>query len=150
VFKSDFDGNYIIVRLGSESIDALIDTGAVCSSINEKTARDLKLHVVPKINWNTKPLLSANGSELETIRHVMAELYLKGLKVEHRAEVAKSLSPPFILGMDFLTANQACINYALKPPMFTLFDYLLELPCYTCCDENNCYSGMYCVRSYVS
>jgi len=40
--------------------------------------------------------------------------------------------------MDFLTANQACINYALKPPMFTLFDGLIELPFYTCCDENNC------------
>jgi len=38
-FNSDFDGNYITVRLGSESIDALIDTGAVRSLINEQTAR---------------------------------------------------------------------------------------------------------------
>jgi len=67
----------------------------------------------------------------------MAELYLKGLKVEHHMEVAKYLSPPFILGRDFLMANQACVNYALKPPMFTLFDGLIELPFYTCCDENN-------------
>jgi len=64
----------------------------------------------------------------------MADLYLKGLKIVHRMEVVKSLSPPFIFGMDFLTANQACINYALKPPMFTLFDGLIELPFYTCCD----------------
>jgi len=71
----------------------------------------------------------------------MSELYLKGLKIEHHMEVAKSLSLPFILGVDFLMANQAGINYALKPPMFTLFDGLIELPFYTCCDENKwlCY-----------
>ena len=68
----------------------------------------------------------------------MAELYLKGLKVKHRMDVAKSLSPSFILGMDFLMVNQACMNYALKPPMFTLFDGSIKLPFYTCCDENNC------------
>ena len=49
--NSDFDGNYITVRLGSESIDALIDTAAVRSLINEQTARDLKLQVVPKTTW---------------------------------------------------------------------------------------------------
>jgi len=52
-------------------------------------------------------------------------------------EVAKSLSPSFILGMDFLMTNQAGINYALKPPMFTLYDGLIELPFFTRCDENN-------------
>jgi len=128
VFNSDFDGHYITVRLGSESLDALIDTGAVRSLINEQTARDLKLHVVPKTNWNSKPLLSANGSELETIGHVMAELYLKGLKVEQCLEVSRSLSLPLILGFDFLRMNQACINYALRPSMFTLFDGLIQLP----------------------
>jgi len=96
---------------------------------------------------NSKPLLSANGSEVETSGHVMAELYLKGLKIEHRMEVAKSLSPSFILGMDFLIANQAGINYALKPPMFTLYDRLIELSYFTHCDENNCYSGSYSVDS---
>ena len=87
---------------------------------------------------NSKPLLLANGSEVETTGHVMAELYFKGLKVEHRMEVAKSLSPSFILGMDFLVNNQAGINYALKRLMFTLYDGLIELPFYTHCDENNC------------
>ena len=72
--------------------------------------------------------------------HVKAELYLRGLKVEHHMEVAKSLAPPLILGRDFLTVNQACVNYALKPPMFTLFDGLIELLFYTCCDTSNCLS----------
>jgi len=65
-------------------------------------------------------------------------------------EVAKSLSPSFILEMDFLMANQACMNYALKSLVFTLLDGLIELPFYTCCDENNCVTlaRTVCVSAY--
>jgi len=48
--------------------------------INEQTAKELKLKIVPKMDPNLKPLLSTNGSEVEIIGHVVAELYLKGLK----------------------------------------------------------------------
>ena len=101
---SEFDGNYITVRLGSNSVDALIDTGAAHSLMSDELARELKLQVIPPTQ-HSKPLLSANGSEMAIIGHVKAELYLRGLKVKHYMEVAKSLSPPFILGRDFLTAN---------------------------------------------
>ena len=39
------------------------------------------------------------------------------------------------------------MNYALKPPMFTLFDSLIELPF---CDENNCVTlaRTVCVPAY--
>ena len=113
-------------------VDALVDTGAVRSLINEQTAKELKLKIVPKMDPNLKPLLSANGSEVEIVGHVVAELYLKCLKVTHQMEVAKSLSPSFILGMDFLMVNQAGINYALKPPMFTLYS-LTSLSCHIPC-----------------
>ena len=126
--NTDFDGNYITVRISNSNIDALIDTGAVRSLIDDHTARNLKLQVIPHAVRNAKPLLFANGSEVETTGHTLVELYLQGLKVEHRMEVAKSLSPSFILGTDFLSKNQAGIDYAIKPPMFTLFDGLIELP----------------------
>ena len=113
--------------------------------MSDELARELKLHVIPQTQY-CKPLLSANGSELSVTGHVKAELYLRGLKVEHHMEVAKSLAPPFILGRDFLTANQGCVNYALKPPMFTLFDGLVELPFYTCCDSSNCVTLAQTVR----
>ena len=103
----------------------------------DELARELKLQVIPPTQYS-KPLLSANGSEMAITGHVKAELYLRGLNVEHHMEVAKLLSPLFIIGRDFLTTNQASVNYALKPPMFTLFDGLIELQFYTCCDENNC------------
>jgi len=136
--NTDFDGNYITVRIGTSNIDALIDTGAVRSLIDDQTARELKLQIIPNATRNAKPLLSANGSEVETTGHALVELYLQGLKVEHQMEVAKNLSPPFILGTDFLSTNQAGIDYAMKPPMFTLFDGLIELSFYTCCSPNNC------------
>jgi len=136
--NNEFDGNYITVRIGTSNIDALIDTGAVRSLIDDQTARELKLQVIPNATRNAKPLLSANGSEVETTGHTLVELYLQGLKVEHKMEVVKNLSPPFILGTDFLSKNQAGIDYAIKPPMFTLSDGLIELPFYTCCSANNC------------
>jgi len=136
--NTEFDGNYITVRIGNNNIDALIDTGAVRSLIDDQTARELKLQVIPPKTANAKPLLSANGSEVKTTGHTTVELYLNGLKVDHDMEVAKNLSPPFILGTDFLSKNQAGIDYAIKPPMFTLFDGLIELPFYTCCSPNNC------------
>jgi len=118
--------------------------------INEQTTKELRLKIVSKTDPNSKPLLSANGSEVEIIGHVMAELYLKGLKVTHQMEVVKSLSPFFILGMDFFMANQAGINYALRPPMFTLYDVLIELSFFTRCDENNCVTlaRTVCVPAY--
>jgi len=47
-------------------------------------------------------------------------------------------------------SNQAGINYALKPPMFTLYDGLIELPFFTCCDENNCvtFACTVCIPAY--
>jgi len=113
--------------------------------MSNKLAKELKLHVIPQTQY-FKPLLSANGSEMTVTGHVKAELYLRGLKVEHHMEVAKLLAPPFILGRDFLMANQGCVNYALKPPMFTLFDGLVELPFYTCCDTSNCVTLAQTVR----
>jgi len=52
--------------------------------------------------------------------------------------------------MDFLMTNQAGINYALKPPMFTLYDGLIELPFFTRCDETNCVTLLHtvCVPAY--
>jgi len=117
--------------------------------MSDELARELKLHVIRQTQY-CKPLLSANGSELFVTGHVKAELYLTGLKVEHHMEVAKSLAPPFILGRDFLTANQGCVNYALKLLMFTLFDGLVELPFYTCCDTSHCVTlaQTVCVPAY--
>ena len=112
--NTEFDGNDITVRIGNNNIDALIDTGAVRSLIDDHTARELKLQVIPPKTANAKPLLSANGSEVKTTGHTTVELYLNGLKVDHDMEVAKNLSPPFILGTDFLSKNQAGIDYAIK------------------------------------
>jgi len=59
--------------------------------MSNELAIELKLHVIPQTRY-CKPLLSANGSEMIVTGRVKAELYLRGLKVEHHKEVAKSLA----------------------------------------------------------
>ena len=48
------------------------------------------------------------------------------------------MSPSFLLGVDFLSETGANLDYGINPPMFTLFDGLIELVFYTRCDETNC------------
>ena len=55
IINDVFEGNYITVKIGSNSVDALVDTGVVRLLINEQTAKELKLKIVPKIDPNLKP-----------------------------------------------------------------------------------------------
>jgi len=80
----------------------------------------------------------ATGSDIEIVGYATAELYFEGLKVEHTLGVAKQFSPSFLLGVEFLSETGAGIDYGIRPPMFTLFDGLIELPFYARCDETNC------------
>jgi len=49
------EGNYILVRIGKYTIDALIDSGAVRSLISELAAKFLKLKIQPINQQNHKP-----------------------------------------------------------------------------------------------
>jgi len=132
------EGNYISVRIGKHTIDALIDSGAVRSLISEPAAKFLKLEIQPINEQNRKRQVSATGSNLDIIGYVTTELYFKDLKVEYTLGEAKQLSPNFLLGVDFLSETGATLDYGMKPPMFTLFDGLIELSFYARCDETNC------------
>ena len=98
----------------------------------------MKLKRLPITNTSNNSLVSANGSDIEIVGYTTVDLYFKGLRVEQKLGIAKQLSPSFLLGVNFLSQTGAAIDYALKPPMFTLFDGLVELPLYTRCDETNC------------
>jgi len=132
------EGNYITVRIGKNTIDAMVDTGAVRSLISHQAAKSLKLKIEPLTQLESEPLVSANGSNLELVGCTTPELYFKGLKIEHTLVVAKELSPSFLIGVDFLSTYGARIDYGIKPPKFTLFDGLIELPLFSRCDETNC------------
>ena len=75
--KSQPEGNYVTVKTGRKTLDALVDTGAVMSLINESTARNLKLCVKPITEPNDRPLVSATDSEIQLVGHVIVQSRVK-------------------------------------------------------------------------
>ena len=136
--KSQPEGNYVTVKIGRKTLDALVDTGAVMSLINESTARNLRLCVKPITEPNERPLVSATDSEIKLLGHAIVQLYFKGLKIEQRLGVVEELTPNFLLGVDFLTANVAAVDYTVRPPVLRLFDDVIQIPLFNRCDETNC------------
>ena len=87
---------------------------------------------------NERPLVSATDSEIKLLGHAIVQLYFKGLKIEQRLGVVEELTPNFLLGVDFLTANVAAVDYTVRPPVLRLFDDFIQIPLFNRCDETNC------------
>ena len=131
------DGNYVVLRVGRQSAEALVDSGASCSTMSKSCAQQLKLDIIPY--WGPpERVRSANGTRIHTLGTVKIELYLQGgIRIDHEVWVAEELNPNFILGMNFLLDNQVKLNFATKPPTMTLFDDLFDIPLRPRCDMNN-------------
>ena len=85
------DGNYVTVKLGRISIDALVDTGAAHSLLSESVARILKLKIQPLQEHDYSDLTAANGSKVELIGTADLKLYIKGLIIYQTVRIAKQL-----------------------------------------------------------
>ena len=59
-------------------------------------------------------LFSANGAPLPILGTVDVVMNFQGYLITHTALVVKSIQESFIIGTDFMTANQAVIDYAEK------------------------------------
>jgi len=123
------------VEIGKHKLDALVDTGAISTLMSVEAAKALNLKINP--TSSNRPLVSATGSELEIIGHTIVPLYFKGLQVTHTVSIVKQLTAVFLLGSDFLSANSGSIDYTRKPPVFCLFDGLINFQMFSRCDETN-------------
>jgi len=83
------DGNYISLKISRASIDALVDTGASQSLMNESVARILQLNIMAIIDKAKYDLLSANQTEIKIIDQAEVEIYLKGLMFYQHVAIAK-------------------------------------------------------------
>jgi len=117
-----------MVRIDRTPAEALVDTGAVCSMIAEAFAKHLKLQIEPMKGPNHN-LVSANGSRMEIVGSADLEMYIEGLIVKHTVVVARNLTPKLVLGMNFLSSFQANLNFSSNPPVLTLFDDWISIPC---------------------
>jgi len=94
-------------------VKILIDSGSSRSLISEATARALNLQIQP-LNRFSKPLMyTANGSKLKIIGTSVLDFGLKGFQMHQVVHVATDLKPQILFGGDFLSENEAIINYKL-------------------------------------
>ena len=129
------DGNYITLKFGKVSVDILVDTGATVSTINEQTARALKLKVIPLHKNERSTLFSANGSAIKIIGTAEVRLFFSGLIIRQTVRVSSNLQHKFLLGTDFLSTNSAVLNYRLG--LMSLHDDLVRVPLHTKTDSLN-------------
>ena len=120
------DGNYITVKLGRISIDALVDTGAAHSLLSESVARILKLKIQLLQEYDYLDLTVANGSKVELIGTADLRLYIKGLIIYQTVRIAKQLFSGMLLGDR--TENE----------ILSLYDDVINLPMHSQLDEINC------------
>ena len=86
---------------------ALIDTGAKHSCINHKLIKRLKLTMNdPK----GRCLYGANNNKIPVLGIANYDITINGLSMTSSYDVVENLSYDIILGMDFMTDNNAVID----------------------------------------
>ena len=90
--------------------NALLDTGATRSCMNEKYYKKLqlaKIHLLQNVN-----VKSATGSNLAPVGLVNCTFELGKTKFNSEFIVCKNLTRPLILGRDFLIQNHVSVRYS--------------------------------------
>ena len=129
-------------------METLIDSGATVSLINEHLARRLKLKINDVCKADRFRLTSANGSKISVIGTAEMQLYFQGLIVPQTVRVSPSLEHSLVLGSDFLSANNAVLNY--KMGIMTLHDDLVRISLHARFDSLSCVTiaSTLCIPAY--
>jgi len=129
-------------------VETLIDSGATVSLINEHLARRLKLKINDVCEADRFRLTSANGSKISVIGTAEMQLYFQGLIVPQTVRVSPSLEHSLVLGSDFLSANNAVLNY--KMGIMTLHDDLVRISLHARFDSLSCVTiaSTLCIPAY--
>ncbi|THD18446.1 Retrovirus Pol polyprotein from transposon 17.6 [Fasciola hepatica] len=112
----------IRIMIGGRGMQALMDTGAVCSVIREIIV-PLRMTLHPTANIS---VVAANGGPVQTIGSVAVTIDLGSQRVTQGVTVAQRLPWDVILGVDFLSSHgavidlpQACISIDGNPIPFS-------------------------------
>ena len=90
---------------------ALLDSGACRSCVSKEFINKFKIDVIKLEGNNVKFLTAANGQALKIEGQAGVLVKLNGLTMTHTFYVVLSLSNPVILGVDWLTLNQAKLDF---------------------------------------
>ena len=105
---------------GGSQVEALYDTGACVSMIDEKEFRNIPVNIRPQKDVYA-PWLTLEGADRNSLQvrgcYVMP-VTIQGRKVKHFFYVVKNLSSPVIIGIDFINQHSLLYNPALRDITF--------------------------------
>jgi len=106
------DNNYLIGRIGRQSVRCLIDTGSGYSIIKQSIASKLKLKVKPPDYDQRNELYAANGSVLHISGFAEVVVHFGTHSILHEFTVVTNIDPHVLLGVDFLKENGMILDYS--------------------------------------
>jgi len=102
--------------------------------MSQKLARQLNLNIFPLENQGF--LVSATGQALRLLSKTSVPCNINGLCISHTFVVVKHIFPNLIVGTDFLSQNQAVINY--RNNALDILDGLVSMPLQKFHSLDNC------------
>jgi len=125
---------YIVFKAKSRTVQSLVDSGSPKSLMSQNLARQLNLKIYPLENQGS--LVSASGQALKLLGKTSVPCNINGLVISHTFIVVEHIFPNLIVGTDFLSQNQAVINY--RDNTLDILDGLVSMPLQKFHSVDNC------------
>lgn len=103
--------NIICVNVARFKTHALIDTGAFCSIASDNFVKILAVPVRHLEEGDIKTVHLADGKPIEDLGRVSITVKIHGLAIPCECRVLPNVAYDLILGLDFLEANKAQIDF---------------------------------------
>jgi len=115
---------YIVFKAKGRTVQSLVDSGSPKSLMSQKLARQLNLKIYSLENQGS--LVSASGQALKLLGKTSVSCNINGLFISHTFIVVEHIFPNLIVGTNFLSQNQAVINY--RDNTLNILDGLVSMP----------------------
>jgi len=111
-FSSLKDSSYISISINHQKVRALVDTGAGTTCISKRMVDKLNLKTETLKTGKINQYFTASGTNLNAIGIAKIDFNLNGLIIPFDAVVLLNLSESCIIGVDFLNATSAKLDYS--------------------------------------
>lgn len=99
------------MNVGGQNVRALLDTGASISVMSSNFLNKTSYQSAKLIKPQHQKIKGVTGNYLEVLGMLDINLEIDGVSFQHQVHIIQDLHHSFILGLDFLTANHAHIDY---------------------------------------
>lgn len=124
----------MLTKLNHKSARVLIDTGAARSCVSETLVNKLKLKVTKPSADDPPFLYTANRSKIVNLGTVDIDVCIQGLVIPFTFCVFRNIIHNCVIGMDFLNATQANVNFSQR--ILSLYDGLVTAGLITAGNSN--------------